>query len=334
MSEKKPFYKHLEACIAPAVIISTIIAICNYIGFNPFKQEENRRYNNPNQPNVPDKVVRHGGSTSFADININDKDTTRYNYEWFNQRGLNLEYHKPSVGNPGSKTGFTMLLNNEIDISQSSESLKNLEESLKNLGEFKNNKLEEKQVASDAIVFYVSKDSKSSFPSLTISQLKGVLTGATPNSIQGATNSKINVHVRDIEASGTADIIRKNIMGGENFKPQAIFEKITTDSIKAVSKDLFGIGFATAGEVCRQKTVRILLVNNVNPCTDKDGTNSVNLAVLENGTYPKELIRPLYVIYRSSGFSKQAGDAYVSRLRSDDGKEFVKKAGLIPYQVN
>ncbi len=327
MSEKKPFHKHLEACIAPSVIISTIITTCNFFGYNPFKPKENHGYNNSYQSNVPDRVVRHGGSTSFADININDKDTTRYNYNWFNMRGLKLEYQKPSVGNPGSKTGFKMLFNNEIDISQSSESLKNLDE-------FKNNKLEEEQVASDAIVFYVSKDSKSGFPSLTIPQLKGILTGATPNWIQGATNSKINVHVRDIEASGTADIIRKNIMDGEKFKPQIIFESITTDSINAVSKDLLGIGFATAGEVCRQKTVRVLLVNNVNPCTKKDGTNSVNLTVLENGTYPKELIRPLYVIYKSSGFSKQAGDAYVSRLRSDEGKEFVKKAGLIPYQAN
>jgi ABC-type phosphate transport system substrate-binding protein len=278
--------------------------------------------------NKPNKVrqVRHGGSTSFADININDKDKEKYNYEWFKKRGLNLEYQKPSLGNPGSKTAFKMLLTNKIDISQSSKSFKDLDE-------FKTNDLKEEQVASDAIVFYVSKNSKSDVSNVTIPQLKGILTGTIPNWIQGATNSKINVHVRDIEASGTGEIVRQKIMGGQNFKPEAIFESITTNSINAVKDDPTGIGFATAGEVCRQKNVRVLLVNNVNPCTNKKGTNSVNLTVLENGTYPKELIRPLYAIYKSSGFSKEAGDLYVIRLRSNDGKEFVRKAGMIPYQA-
>jgi phosphate transport system substrate-binding protein len=291
----------------------------------------------PSNISIPGRI-KYGGSTSFADINFaeaskNPEEEQRY--KWFKDRGLDLLYKKPSGANPGSKTGFKMLLNDDIHILQSSESLENLkkdENLIKKLDKSELNKistLEEKQVASDAIVFYVSKNSKIYFPAnLAIQQLGGVLSRDIPN-WEGV---NITVHVRNIEDSGTVEYIKQKIMGGKDFGKGETLKKINTDSIQSVSKDPTGIGFATAGETCKQKTIRVLSINNVNPCTKKTDTNFVNLSILEDGTYPKQLIRPLYIIYQSSDPTKQAGDAYVNVLRSDEGKKFVKKAGLIPFK--
>jgi ABC-type phosphate transport system substrate-binding protein len=341
MSEKKPFYREYVFYSTLAIGIIALTGLFNFLETHNIFGKDNSKQKSPTNvqredmkidrntyPSTIDKEIRIGGSTSFADINFdpevekrNNKEIQRYN--WFKNKGLELKYQEPSGANRGSKTGFKMLLDNKIDVLQSSESFKDKDE-------LNTNKFKEQQVASDAIVFYVSNHSKSGFSSLTITQLKGILTGTIPNWNQEKT-SKINVYSREIKVSGTVEYVSQKIMKGEKFKEGTIIKEKPTDAIKSVSDDPTGIGFATAGEVCSQQGVRVLSINNVNPCTSDPGTNNVNLPVLENGTYSEKLIRPLYVIYKTSGVSKKAGDAYVSQLRSDEGKEFVKKAGMIPY---
>jgi phosphate transport system substrate-binding protein len=347
MSKENPFYKNTSFFIALGVMTTALISLCSFAINNKSHVQNflgslsNTKQTSPSPSNVSGSnyliTARYGGSTSSAPIG-EGKEMDR----WMREKGLTLEYQKPTNGRyHGSKTGVELLKNGSLDISLSSEDLRYLDQ---------DKRLQQLQIASDSIVFYVNKDLKAvnnlserseSFPGLTISKLKGILTGNITNwKDVGGPDRAIHIYIRDVGASGTVNFIQRNLLSPASFKKYET-PVVTTKSIQAVQKDIGGIGFAPAAEVCDQRNniqVLSLSVTNdkiyVNPCepNKNNNTNDVNLNVLENGTYPKQLKRPLFVVYRSDvELSKNAGKAYADLLRSDKGKEIVRKAGMIPY---
>jgi phosphate transport system substrate-binding protein len=337
MSKEKPFYKYPVLYLIILAIPSFLVAlnsICRNCIFQPPSPQETPT-NKTN--NIPKEKVIYGGSTSFAPIG-EGKEMDK----WIISKGMFLVYEKPGDNaHYGSKTGVKMLRQGNIDIALSSESLKYLD--VDKLGKYQD-KLEEHQVASDSIVFYVNKglkaanDPRKSFSGLTISKLKGILTGTIKNWADvGGSGKMINVYSRDINASGTVSFIERNLLSPAKIVQERVPD-VTTTSIQAVEKDIDGIGFASAAEVCNQRnSIQALSlsvtdeITYINPCDTNKQTNYVNLSTLENGTYPEKLKRPLFVIYKLDGkLSEQAGNAYFNLLHSVEGQGIIRRAGLIP----
>jgi phosphate transport system substrate-binding protein len=357
ITKNKSIYKYLEL-LSPflplLVLIGTTIGVFNYIGFNPFvthfsslwnftKCQRIIPYSMRDITDVPRGEIKYGGSTSLASLGKNQDI-----YKEMKDKGrFNLSYVDPKNVFPGSWTGIQMLLHNDVDISLSSEYLNSFDEYKK---QNENIKLEEREIASDSIAFYVSKelktadDPKNGFRNLKISQLKEILTGKIKNwKDVGGQDLDIRVYVRE-GVSGTVNFIEKDFLKAPITKDNRMSVDRTTSSIELVRKDEThaGIGFASPSEVCYYgetiQTLSIIAENSttpISPCRaeNKKNTNLVDLDALEKGTYPTELKRSLLVVFNPGKEpSRAAGIAFCNMLKSNEGKDFVKKAGLIPLK--
>ena len=360
MSKDKPFYKDTSVYVAVGVMISAFAAtitatnrLCNNcisnVIFPPIACENNKYSNIAEIPNIPKDPVTYSGSTSFATLGVKSE---------MNQKIVQLypqfifRYYSVNNDDYGSSTGVKMLLDNLLTFSLSSENLSSLPAN--KIAIQRNIKLEEYSVASDAIVFYVKKNlqvanaDKNRTPSLTVSELQGFLNGDIDKwTVVGGRKLPIKVYTRDPTYSGTAEFIQRNVAGRRGFTRRVIFVKTTSKSIELVSDlnqhDEIRIGYASASEVCNQDNIQAVLIKNqtkdINPCTNETKqstkTNRVNTSVLEYSTddYPEVLKRFLFVILKKDDpLSKKAGVAYCNILLSHEGKELLKKAGLIPLK--
>jgi phosphate transport system substrate-binding protein len=363
---KKKFHKFLSPFVRPSIVIGAILALCTFIGFNEPVKGSFTSIWNPTDcdmilnvsiggvPNVPSGKVTYGGSTSHAPL---EKDRTGRENRMEDEikkafPEFNLLYVKPHKEEDnkfhyGSNTGIKMILATEIRISFSSESLNSLDAYRK---KGKEEKLEERQIASDSIAFYVSEKLKfiKNPPALTMSQLKQILGGEITNWKQFTGEElPINIYTREQKDSGTVEFVKRIVLDNEEFgKLIPVTEtNETTSSIEGIvaNKSNGGIAFASVAEVCEQKGIQALSLKEdkdkdkntptTNPC-DKNSKNTkqVKLQILKNGDYPKRLRRKLYVIYNpNDDFSKRAGIAYCRMLRSIEGKGIVEKAGMISY---
>lgn len=290
-------------------------------------------------PHVPNMPVKYGGSTSFAPL--------REPHDMFERiqqshPGFKLQYTKPiDESPPGTNTGIRMLLDNSLTFAEASRTLEPYEYDEANAQNFR---LEQHQVAYDGIVFYVNRDlhlakyPNTQLPGLTISTLKEILTGKITNwKDVGGPELEIVIVSRNPKYGGTPEFVKEKVMGGENFAKSVSFKDDTTESIRSVAKTPGGIGYATASEVCNQRTVHIYSLpivkdakqNFVPPCVEDKSTNYVNLNVFYNGDYP--LTRPMFVIIkRDGGLNEKAGVAYVNMLLSNEGQKIIKGAGMVP----
>lgn len=288
-------------------------------------------------PDVPNMTVRYGGSTSFAPLGKGNEMSQKI--QQFHP-GFKLTYTKPLNGkNPGSSIGISMLLNDSLDFALASRSLETEEY---DDAKGKRFSLEQKKVAYDGIAFYVNRNLHLAnypnipLPGLTISKLKGILTGEITNwKDVGGTDLPIVIFSRNPKSGGTPQYVQENVMEKKKFAPSVRFEENTTQSIRLVAETPGGIGYATASEVCNQDSIGSLPIVRdekqefVSPCTKDQSTNDVNITVFDNGTYP--ITRPMFVIIkRDNGFSEKAGIAYVNLLLSKEGQKIIKRAGLAP----
>jgi phosphate transport system substrate-binding protein len=335
-------HKHIPWYKNPLLLVPAVIAIPGavwaLIQINQWSQNTKLPYATiAAVPDIPDMPVRYGGSTSFAPIGEKQQMSKRI---YQAHPGFKLIYTNPPNGDsPGSKTGIRMLLNGGLDFAEVSQALAPSEHELTRKKGFT---IEDKKVAYDSVVFYVNRNLHLAYqpntvlPGLAIPRLKSILTGEITNWKEvGGSDLPITVFSRDPKVGGTPEFVKENVMDKKDFAKSVQFKHDTTASIRSVDKTPGGIGFATASEVCHQKTVHVLpIVRNekqpfVNPCNRDPNTNRVNLLVLENATYP--LTRPMFVIIkRDGGLSEKAGAAYFNMLWSDEGQQIIKHAGLAP----
>ena len=278
-------------------------------------------------PNVPTGIIRYGGSTSFAPLR------TPAIVALIVQAhpGFELTYTQPPPGTKaGSGSGIKMLIDGQLNFSQSSRPVKDEEfDSAKK----RNFTLEQQPVAIDGIAFYVNRDL--AIPGLTVSQIKDIYTGRITNWSQvGGPAIEITPLSRDPNDGGTPEYFQEKVLAKEAFAPSVKPYAIdTTTTIRKVAQTPGGIAYATASEVCNQSLVKPLPIAKeanqgfVSPCVGE----VVNKTDFAKDIYP--LTRRLFVVIkRDRTLDEQAGVAYVNLLLSDEGQKLVDQAGLVPIR--
>ncbi|BBD68795.1 hypothetical protein NIES4072_38790 [Nostoc commune NIES-4072] len=278
-------------------------------------------------PNVPQGIIRYGGSTSFAPLRSREIVALILKAH----PGFELVYTGPSSGiKAGSGSGIRMLLEGQLSFSQTSREVKPDEH---NEAKTRNFTLEQQPVAIDGIAFYVHRDL--TIPGLTISQIKDIYTGQITNWKQvGGPDIQITPSSRDPDDGGTPEYFQEKVLEKEAFAPSVKPYAIdTTTAIRKVAQTPGGIGYATASEVCNQSLIKPLPIGKeanqsfVSPCIEK----LVNKTDFAKDIYP--LTRRLFVVIkRDRNLDEQAGVAYVNLLLSDEGQKLVDQAGLVPIR--
>jgi len=279
-------------------------------------------------PDVPELLVRYGGSTSFAPLRSPE---IVARIQQAHPRFI-LTYVEPTPPDkPGSGSGIRMLIDGQLSVAQSSRSLKDEEFARARDRGFA---LEQVPVAIDGIAIYINP--QLSISSLTLAQLKDIFTGKITNWKEvGDADLSIIPVIRDPKDGGTPEFFEDKVMAKEAFAPAAQpYARDTTDALRKIGSMLGAIGYATASEVCNQATVRTLSIAGEagqSPVASCNG-QQVNKADFAKDAYP--ITRRLFVIIRQDGKEdEQAGEAYANLLLSDEGQQLVEQAGFVPLRV-
>jgi phosphate transport system substrate-binding protein len=283
---------------------------------------------------VPEGVFNYGGSTTWAPIRGFVDPAIQTVHPQFQ-----LRYTDSPNAPPGSGTGITMLLNNQLAFAQSSRPLRPDEYEQAQLRGFT---LVEVPVAIEGIAVAVHPDLD--VPGLTVSQLRQIYQGDIVNWNQvGGPDLPITPYSRPMDG-GTVEFFVDTVLEGNTFSSRVQFINTTTEALRAVSADISGIYYASAPEVVGQCTVKPLPLalesgQFVAPYRDPlirpeqcpAQRNQLNTDVFISGRYP--ITREMLVIIRQDGRPAQdAGEAYANLLLSDQGQTLLEQAYFVPLR--
>lgn len=285
-----------------------------------------------NVSDVPRGIFNYGGSTTFAPLrskkivdainNAHPRFILRY------EQGVNQK--------PGSGTGIKMLLEGQLDFSQSSRSVKDKEFEK---AQRKGFTLKQEDIAIDGIAFYVNPQLINlGMKGITLEQAQKIFIGEIKNWEElGGPNLQIVPFSRNLEAGGTVEFFYKTVLEKKRFGQNVREIRNTTNGINSVARNIGGIGYATASEVINQRTINVLSLAkddrspNVSPCAT-DACQSVNQNNFTDGSYP--LTRKLFVVIKQdNGVDQKAGEAYKNLLLTDEGQKLIKDAGFVPIRL-
>jgi phosphate transport system substrate-binding protein len=282
---------------------------------------------------VPRGIFNYGGSTTWAPIRkiVNPKITKEY-------PEFNLRYLASLNATPGSGSGIRMLLEGEIDFSQSSRSIEQEEHILAHQRGFT---LKEYPVAVDAIVVAVHPSLQVS--GLTIEQLEKIYLGQITNwkEVNGP-DLEILPLSRRAKDGGTPEFFQHHVLQNQPFGSNIKYVYSTTDGLRQIGHTPGGIYYASAPEVVPQCTIKSL------PIADKKGKfippylppsvlpencpkerNRLNIAAIKNATYP--LTRYLFVIVKhDGGRAQKGGEAYTKLLLTNQMQKLIEESGFVP----
>jgi phosphate transport system substrate-binding protein len=282
--------------------------------------------------NVPTGRFLYGGSTTWAPIRAKvDSEIQKLCPQFV------LRYTDHPTRTPGSGTGIQMLIDNQLDFSQSSRSIKSEEQQA---AQQKGFSLKEITVGIDSIAIAVHPSLD--IPGLTIAQLKDIYTGKITNwNRVGGPDLQIIPYSRRQEDGGTVEFFIENILDKENFAPNVKFVYATTPALRKVATNPGSIYYASAPEIVDQCSIKPLpLINKsnqpippykeplVSPQNCPAQRNQLNASVIQSGDYP--ITRKLFVIVKqTTQIDQQAGEAYANLLLTSDGQELMEKAGFV-----
>ncbi|MBJ7900370.1 MAG: phosphate ABC transporter substrate-binding protein [Cyanobacteria bacterium RI_101] len=285
--------------------------------------------------NVPAGRFRYGGSTTFAPIrDIADREIMRQLPQF------QLIYVDPISGTPGSGKGIEMLIDNQLNLSQSSRPLKDSE---RKSAEAKGFKLGEIPVAIDGIA--VAVNPALNLPGLTVAQLKDIYTGKIQNWREvGGPDLPLTPYSRDPKDGGTVEFFQDQVLEKEKFGANVVYVHSTTPALRKVSQDPGGIYYASAPELVPQCSVKPLPLGRkpgewvapyqepyVLPAQCPQQRNSLNKAAFQEATYP--ITRNIFVIVKEDGGEQeQAGRAYGNLLLTQEGQRLIEQAGFVPLR--
>ncbi len=286
---------------------------------------------------IPQGIFNYGGSTTWSPIHniVNSKIAKQY-------PEFNLRYLPAIDSTPGSGTGIKMLLQGDLDFAHSSRSIEPEEHILAHQQGFT---LREYHIAIDAIAIGVHP----SLPvlSLTIEELKKIYLGQITNwkEVNGP-DLPITPFTRTPEDGGTARFFERNVLHEQAFSPDVKYVYSTTDGLRKLKNTPGGIYYDSATGVVPQCHVKPLSIANndgrfvppYNPPYIPPGLrkrncphqrNQLNLAAIENGTYP--LTRYLSVIVKQDGGrAQEAGEAYTKLLLTKEIQALIEETGFVP----
>jgi phosphate transport system substrate-binding protein len=278
---------------------------------------------------VPSGKFKYGGSTTWAPIRKKvypEIEKAKPNFY--------LKYTDPpnKENKHGSSTGIKMLLENQLDFSQSSRELRPDEEE---------QGLKQIPVAIDGIAFAVNPTLD--IEGLTLEQLEKIYTGEYKNwkQVRGP-DLPIKPYSRREEDAGTVNYFKEKVLKDKPLVGDFLSVPTTTRGIQKVNINQGGIYFASAAEVvlqCGVKPLAIIKQNGdkqfpfkgiVEPsdCSE-DNHNMVNTEGFKSGRYPEELTRKLYIIIKQNDKKKrEAGEAYANLLLTSQGQQLIEEAGF------
>lgn len=334
-----------------SILALIIVSILYYIYKTPFTETpvseiaQKTKGNDFSTVSLPKGTWRYGGSTSWAPIREKFQEAIKTTHPQFQ-----LKYTSPTNAAPGSGTGIKMLLNDELDFSLSSRSLKEEEHKIAKQKGFQ---LKQIPVAVDGVAVAVNPNLN--IPGLTLTQLRDIYTGKIRNwqEVDGPYMAIIP-YSRNLKESGTVDFFKHKVLRDQNFGDNIKFIPTTTKALKNVATNPGAIYYATASEVVPQCNVKSLALgrradNLISPyeqpivplskCPQQ--RNQVNLEVFQNHSYP--ISRPLYVITKiEEGVESdliqhkdkyKAATAYVDLFATNQGNLLIEEAGFIPIDT-
>jgi ABC-type phosphate transport system substrate-binding protein len=272
--------------------------------------------------NVPAGLFQYAGAVTFAALHAQTmRNAISQTYPDFR-----LRYKEPTQGKPGSTAGINMLLNAEVSFAQSARPLED-EEYRK--AQAQNFVLEQIPVAIDGVAFYVHPSIPVS--GLSIEQLQSIFLGNTTNWKQvGGPDLPI------VPVSLDPKLVSMiNLVLGDNkdkgLGPKVQIVRDVTAAVRKVAATPGAIGYASASEVSRQRTIHPLNLAKTGSKAYVEpvlGRNLVNVKAFQEGRYP--LTRRLFVVIRRDGsLDELAGRAYANLLLSDEGQKIIEKAGFV-----
>jgi len=220
-----------------------------------------------------------------------------------------------NVGGGGSGTGIARLINDTVDIANSSRELKDKE---KKLAEEKGVKIYEVKLGIDAIAIITNL--KNPVKNLTIEQLAAIYKGEVTNWKQvGGPNIAISLYGRQ-NNSGTYIFFREHILNNQNYSPKMMGMNGSAQIVEAIKNDKGGIGYVGIGYLNDVKgQVKIVTVNNMMPTDEK--------AVL-SAKYP--IARFLFQYVSDKRLEREEIRRFYKFALSKKGQDIVKMTGFYP----
>ncbi len=276
-----------------------------YIYKTPFKEaplrdlaEQTEKKDFISSINLPKGTWRYGGSTSWAPIRKIFEAAIKITHPQFK-----LQYTDPTTETPSSGIGIKMLLNDELDFSLSSRSLKQEE---RQIAKQKGFKLKQIPVAVDGIAIAVNPNLN--IPGLTVTQLRDIYTGKIRNWKEvGGSSLPITPYSRYLGGAATVEFFKYEVLRDKSFADNVKFIDTTTQALKKVAGESGAIYYASAPQVVPQCSVKSLPIGErsdqlISPykqpfipllkCPQQP--NQLNLKAFQSYSYP--FSRPLYVI--------------------------------------
>ena len=173
-------------------------------------------------------------------------------------------------------------------------------------------------IAYDGITVIVNP--ANSVSSLTFDQLRGIYNGSISNwKVVGGADAPIAVISRD-SSSGTYKDFQKDVLLGDNYRPDALTQPATGGVVTEVSQNANAIGYI--GFAYLDKSVKVLSLDKGN------GSVAPTAESILSGAYP--LSRPLYFYTNGepSGLTKEFTDF----VTSEKGQNIVSTVGYIPLK--
>jgi phosphate transport system substrate-binding protein len=224
-----------------------------------------------------------------------------------------------AVTGGGSGTGIAALLNNNVDIAQSSRSIKQTE-----LDDAKKNGVlvYEFIVAQDGLAVVVHP--KNPVQKLTVGQIKDIFTGKISDwsALGWEEGGQISRYSRQSN-SGTYEFFNDVIMNGEDWAQGTMFMPGSSAISEGVSTDVSAIGYFGVGYVKENQNIALEVASS-------EGGEYITPLIKENvdsGKYP--ISRPLF--FYTNGVPKTDGLAYLEWVLSEEGQQVISEAGFYSY---
>lgn len=220
-----------------------------------------------------------------------------------------------AVTGGGSGVGIAALIDGEVDIATASREMK--------AAEFENAEKNgitpvEHTVAWDGISVVVNPNNPVS--ELTFDQMRGIYNGSISNWQEvGGEKRLITVISRD-SSSGTYEYFKKNVLLGDEYRPDALTQPTTGAIVGEVSLNPNAIGYI--GVAYLDGNVKALSVGTEDEFQAPTSENIIS------GQYP--LARPLY--FYTNGEPAGPTKEFIDFVLSPEGQGFVQEVGYFPVK--
>ncbi len=224
-----------------------------------------------------------------------------------------------AVTGGGSGTGIAALLNNNVDIAQSSRMIKQEE-----LDNARNNGVEvyEFIIAQDGLAVVVN--SNNPVKKLTTGQIKDIFTGKISNwsEVGWKEGGEITRYSRQSN-SGTYEFFNENILNGEDWAEGTMFLPGSSSIAEGISNDASGIGYFGVGYVKENETIALEVAFS----KDEEYITPMLKENVDSGKYP--ISRPLF--FYTNGAPQGEVLNYLEWVLGEEGQDVIAEAGFYSY---